>query len=56
MSLSSNPGQTTVKNVIIRILKFHDIGGQNKIYTGKMTQINPEDGQETTMDVILKTA
>lgn len=55
MSLS-RPGKNTVKNVQINILKFHDIGGQNKIYTGKMTQYNPEDGQETTMDVILKTA
>ena len=35
---------------------FYDQGGQNKIYRGKMTLIDPQDGLEKTVEVICKTA
>jgi hypothetical protein len=40
----------------IDIISYYDIGGQNKIYKGKMTQVNGHMGKSETTDVILKTA
>ena len=47
---------STVKNAVIEIVSYYDIGGQNKIYKGRRSVINPETNEETKMDVILKTA
>ena len=47
---------STVKNAEIEIVSYYDIGGQNKIYKGRRSVINPETNEETKMDVILKTA
>ena len=55
MSLSTKI-QKSVRIERIELISYYDLGGQNKIYKGKMVQVNQITGQNVTTDVILKTA
>ena len=62
MRSTSKQIKTTSSEIIgskknITITGFYDQGGQNKIYRGKMTFMDPvEGGAEKTVEVICKTA
>ena len=55
MSLSTKV-QKSVRIESLELISYYDLGGQNKIYKGKMVQVNQITGQNVTTDVILKTA